>query len=263
MLNPFKRAINPLINSLGRRKIERHFSAPQIVIGGCGRSGTTLLVAILDAHPHIYSLPDEIGNFLQWDQRLDPRDGKVKKVPRRMDRLYRYILLRRIPSAATRYCLKKPKNVVHFKKILNYYQEEVRLIHMIRDGRDVLTSRHPEDPQAYWIPIERWVEDVKAGLAVKDHPRVLTLKYEALILDFEATLTRICDFLEEPLVPQLRAWYDHTRVRRNRAWFSSLQQLHSNSIGRWRKKEHAARIEKVMQNNTVVALLQELDYINN
>ena len=37
----------------------RRVSRPPIVIAGCGHSGTTLLLAILDAHSSIYAVPYE------------------------------------------------------------------------------------------------------------------------------------------------------------------------------------------------------------
>ncbi len=40
-----------------------------IIIGGCGRSGTTLLLSILGSHPNIQAIKDETGLFLKQNMK--------------------------------------------------------------------------------------------------------------------------------------------------------------------------------------------------
>ncbi len=47
---------------IGRIKDFRLYKSP-ILIGGCGRSGTTLLTSILSSHPKIALIPHETGIF--------------------------------------------------------------------------------------------------------------------------------------------------------------------------------------------------------
>ena len=151
-LNLFKKISNPIINYLGKKKMKGRFQDMPIIIGGCGRSGTTLLLSIISAHPNIFAFPKEIGVFSEWHN-SNPR----------IDRLYRYVLVNSLPNEKNRWCEKTPGNVRHFDKILSYFNNKVKLIHIIRDGRDVMLSKHPKKPDSYWIFPVIWINDVKEG----------------------------------------------------------------------------------------------------
>ena len=255
MVPLYKKLFFPFIKYLGRKKIERNFIKDPIILGGCGRSGTTLLLSILDAHPDIYSLKKENGAFLIWnDKDTEPR-------PVRIDRLHRSILFKDIPSEADRYCLKNPGNVRHFGKILKYYDNQIKLIHIVRDARDVLTSVHPKDFGKYWVPIKRWINDVKAGLKYEDHPRVFTIKYENLINNYEDRIQKLLGFLKEPFTEEMYNWSEHTELIESKAWQDRVQKLHADSIRRWKQSKYEKRVKKIMSNPKVTELLEYLDYI--
>lgn len=261
MLNDFKKHVTvPLLTFFGRRRAERIFRDPPVLIGGCGRSGTSLLLSILAAHPQILAIPTETGVFSNWEAGPGRANSTVSWRPQRMDRIYRHILSRTIPKTVTRYCEKTPSNVRHIEQIMDYFQGRMRFIHLIRDGRDVMTSVHPENPDTYWVDPERWVSDVRAGLAHRALPQLLTIKYEDLILQHQPTMQQVCEFLEIDYTPALRSWFEHSDVRKNRAWFHPLKQLHPSSIGKWKQEKFRARIHDIMQDAAVVKLLQELDY---
>jgi hypothetical protein len=63
MMTNFKRLFVPLTKTLGRRKEKRTFTDTPILIGGGARSGTTLLLSILSAHPAIFAIRKELGLF--------------------------------------------------------------------------------------------------------------------------------------------------------------------------------------------------------
>ena len=238
----------------------KQFSKSPIIIGGCGRSGTTLLLSIIAAHPNIHAFSKEIGVFLEWRKLKESSDINFEYHPR-LDRLYRFILTDKISKQANRWCEKTPGNVRNFDKILDYFNEKVKLIHIIRDGRDVMLSKHPKKSDAYWISPERWVNDVRIGLKFKKHPNVLTIKYEDLILSYEETIEEICDFLGEECTEEMYNWFDNTNVRKNEAWSGSVRKLHSNSVAKWEKEDNKERVNEIMQNRDVVNLLEDLDYL--
>lgn len=264
MQTPLKKLIAPVLCYFGERKLNRldaHLTKPPILIGGCARSGTTLLLAILSAHPDIYAFPEELGVFDSWEQTGYDHKGGDEYVPKRLDRFYRTILLTSFPEHVSRWCEKTPANVLHFDKILEYFNGDVRLIHLIRDGRDVVTSVHPSDPDSYWVPPERWIRDVSAGLDYSDHPKVTTVKYRALVMDYEETIAELTAFLGEEFHRNLQHWEEHTAVKGRRAWFHGARSIHGKSIGRWEQPEHADRIEQVMQNERFVQLMAEQGYL--
>lgn len=255
-MNPkYKRIIAPSITSLGRRIEKQRFTAPPVYIGGCGRSGTTLLLSILSAHPDIFACPRELNLFEgaeETDQGL--------KVPK-LYRLYRTFLSERIKPTANRYCEKSPSNIRHFGLINRLHYGNFKMIHIIRDGRDVILSRHPRDPEAYWVSPERWVSDVSTGLKYLHHPKVHTIRYEDLVSDFNSTIKGICDFLEIKLSDQILDWHSHTTVQKNKALYSPIQQINKDSVGKWKAPEHVQRVRKLIEIPEAVALLKKMNYI--
>lgn len=255
MLKAYKKPFLPLIRYFGKRKAKKHFDQDPIFIGGCGRSGTTLLLSILSAHPQVFACPKELGLFNKVLY-----DAQGRPAPHRIDRLYRAILTRPMPPQARRFVEKSPSNVKQIAAIDGYFQGRFRFVHIIRDGRDVVLSIHPTDPKRYWVEPERWVNDVKAGLAFRDHPRVLTLFYEDLILNYEACIASICEHCELPLTEEMRNWFAHTTVKKNRAYHEGVSQIHSQSIGKWKKPEFARRVAELLAYPGAQDLLEELGY---
>lgn len=254
MNNAFKRAIAPLILRLGKRIERKHFPGIPIIIGSAPRSGSTLLNAILSAHPDIYAIKKQTYAFEKWIKTNDHYEIE------RPDRLYREFIYRRIPGTATRWCEKTPKNIITFDKILDFHPTAL-LIHLVRDGRDVVTSKHPKHtPDQYWVSAERWIRDVAFGLTFAEHPRVLTIRYEDLILSFEETMQRICSYLSLTFHPNFLEWESHATIRTSKHWNTSIQKIHSGAIGKWKKKEHRERHLEFIKNREAVELLKKLDY---
>jgi hypothetical protein len=259
MPKKIKRFVWPLINYLGARKEQRLFTKPPIVLGGCARSGTTMLLAIIAAHPSIFTIPTEVRAMTNWVP-AGP-NGTHGYKPTRMDRIYRQILFRRIPKRCHRWCEKDTINLWYIDKILAYFQDRVKFIHIIRDGRDVVTSKHPKAPDKFWVDPDRWIKDMKIGLEYMSHPSVHTLKYEDLVLNFSETVQKLMDFIGEDFHPNLNAWHQHTTIKRSQAWFTPVQATHENSIGRWKKPIYEERIKTVMATPEMETILRELQYI--
>jgi len=248
----------PLINQMGKGKLKARFSKQPIFIVGCGRSGTTLLLSILSAHPHIFALPHESTAFANWIE--EEVDGTKRCVPQRLDRFYRYILLSGIPESALRFCEKTPNNVRVLDKILDFFEGQATIIHLIRDGRDVMLSRHPQNPDEYWVSPERWAYDVRYGLAYKDHPNVSTIFYEDLVRDYRSTIENICDFIGEPCTDEVYNWFDHSLVRQDRAWEGPVKEIHEQSLQKWKSTSDQNRVQEVIADDRVTSLLHELGY---
>jgi len=249
------RFFHPLINTLGRKKLKSTFKEEPIVIGGCARSGTTLLMSVLSAHERIYTFPKEIGAFNSW------QETKHGLYPTRIDRLYRNILTHHIPEEATRFCTKAPSNIRHIPEIMDFFNQKVKFIHIVRDARDVLLSKHPDGEDEFWVKPGRWIKDVSEGLAYQNHPKVHTLKYEDLILDYENTMTKLLDFLELDFTDQIKNWHDNTAVRQSNAIFENeIKDLHQQSIGKWKKEENQEKVNKIMDYKAIPELLTKLNY---
>ncbi len=255
MDNWFKRNLSsPIINHFGRAKVERHFTEPPILIGGCGRSGTTLLLSILSAHPSIYAIPYETDAFTQWKN----DNGSI--IPTRLDRFHRAILTGKLSESHNRWCEKRPANVNHIQSILDYFGPKAKFIHIVRDPRAVCTSYHPSDTNNYWIPIDRYVQDVSNELLYKFHPQVYTLKYEDLVLETDQTMLRLCQFLEIDHSVELKDWVNHASVRENKAWLNSVQPISTANLSKWQDPIHADRIIEIMSNPSLLKIMDSLGY---
>lgn len=247
--------LNPIYRFLGERKEKKYFTGDPIVILAAPRSGTTLLLSILDAYPNIYSIPEQTYAFARW------RESKGKMIPDRIDRIYREMLKRKIPATANRWCEKTPRHIKHIKNILNY-MPNIKAIHIVRDGRDAVTSKHPKHrPDEYWVSVNRWVTDVAVGMEYENHPNVLTLRYEDLIYKFDEEIKRISEFLGEDFVPSKDEWTKLTSLKKSKHWKEPVQNLYTKSIGRWKKPEHKKRLEEFMNNPKAVELMKRLKYI--
>ncbi len=235
------------------------FDRPPIIIGGCGRSGTSLLLAVLSAHPSVLAIAHETEAFCPtaWSKNFDPQ------APFEIEKIEALLSAQERGPSMRRWCEKSPKNVLFFDRILEYFGSEVRLIHLVRDGRDVITSRHPTRRRdGFWVSPERWINDVKAGLKFEKHPQVLTLRYEDLVLDFMKTVTALLHFLDEAVHEHVLSWHEHATVRRHPAWADEVPRLHARSIGRWRERAYQALVSRFMADKEAVVLLSRLGYLN-
>ena len=251
-----------------------------IVIGGCPGSGTTLFRRMLDRHPSICAGP-ETQVFLPARFQLEPlaaRSGipeaelaamfrssgsQAELVDRFADR---YLAL----CGKPRWAEKTPLNVRHFGWIVERFPE-ARLVHLIRDGRDVVCSlaQHPDWRwvDGGWIkelrprPPERyardWVTYTGAGMRFRGHPRYREVRYEDLVARPEVTLRGLCTFLDEPFDERLLESED---VPAHAAADSPDRgPVFDSSVGRWRRDLPADELEAVMR--IAGARLAELGYM--
>lgn len=212
-----QQAINAIV-FLEKRQERRKFKKKPLIIGACLRSGTTLLLSILGAHPNIFALPIQTFAFDLWKEAKNKTSGNDLELAK-PERLYGYFLINRIPSSAKRWCEKTPKNIQSFDKILNYFGNDVQLINMFREGRNIITSKHPKhSPDKYRVSVERWVQDETLGLQFESHPQVLNIRYEDLINQFESEIKKIYNFLQEPVPEDPLTWIQNTNKKQSKPW---------------------------------------------
>lgn len=181
-----------------------------------------------------------------------------------MSRLYRCLGEGATVPTARRWSEKTPANVYGFDRILEHFDGHVRLIHIVRDGRDVVTSQHPSRPGKFWMRPRRWVEAVGAGVAHIDDPRLLTIRYEDLIADFESTVATICEHIDEPLLPEMEDWWEHARVRTSRHLHSpSINPIFASSLRKFERADFpfGERVEEFMEVPRARELLERFDYL--
>lgn len=193
--------------------------APAILVGGCGRSGTTVFKEMLSRHPRIACGPESSLFGLPFDPKrianywgiplaeLRVLMGESRDLVHFAETFYGRYAAR---EGKARWADKTPNNVRAVPRILTWFPHAV-FIHVVRDGRDVVCSlrNHPKEriengkivPVTTVNPISwcctRWLQDTSAGLAFAGHPRCLEVRYEHLVADPEAVMRRVCAFIGE------------------------------------------------------------------
>ncbi|HEY7661150.1 MAG TPA: sulfotransferase [Actinomycetota bacterium] len=198
-----------------------------------GRSGTTLLRAMLDAHPEL-SIPGEshfVPHFVVQRSRYERPDGfDTRRFGRELlgrwgwtirrwslsdEEILREIqdpppsevteVVRRLYAAharaegKARYGDKTPSYILHIDLLASAFPE-ARFIHLIRDGRDVARSYLDADfgSQTLGQAAITWDRYVRAGRAAGARlgpERYVEVRYEDLVRDPERVLGELMPFI--------------------------------------------------------------------
>jgi protein-tyrosine sulfotransferase len=195
----------------GYRSSERH-----IVMGGAPRSGTTVLRRVFDRHPELCSGAETklfvpAGFNLAWLAQsyglpLAQLESMRASAPSQAGFVDAFAEQVRADASKSRWAEKTPQNIRNLDWILERFPE-ASVIHIIRDGRDVVCSmrQHPDwrwvdgswqkvlVPRSVESYAQRWLADTAAGMAWRDDPRYVEIRYEDLVADPAAVLRTICD----------------------------------------------------------------------
>ena len=191
-----------------------------------------------------------------------------------MDLLQRLLRPFRERQRKPRVAEKTPNNVFYLQHLHHLFMDSP-LIHVIRDGRDVVASlltmewldpstgeRLPYTTDAA-LAAAYWVEAVTTGRLTGEHPTAHQMyhevRYEDLVTRPESTLKSLFEFIEEPWEPRVLEFH---RQERNLAAESSADQvvepIHDRSIGRWRGELTPDDLARVL--DVAGDLLAELGY---
>jgi len=219
--------------------------APAPFIVGVGRSGTTMLRLMLDAHPELtippetHFVPDLIEAIQggagrekavetmtaarQWgDLGIEPEE--VLERWSALDGFQPGPALRAFYAIYTerqgkpRWGEKTPIYVKNMRRIESVLPE-ARFIHVIRDGRDVALSRWKrtlgdKEPAPATQVAEGWRRRIrraqKQGAKLKHY---LELRYEDLVTDTEPNLRAIAEFIELDWDPVMLRYHEHAAER--------------------------------------------------
>ena len=208
---------------------------------GRGRSGTTLLRAMLDSHPDL-AVPDEAPwvvrlardhagagrldldrlmgrlrsdrSFRRWqlpeeDVRQALEGGAPATFPDAVRSLYALYASTR---GKTRYGDKTPWAVMHIPLLARLFPE-ARFVHVIRDGRDVALSYldagfGPPTLEAGALEWRRYVSTGRRDGRALGVERYIEVRYEELVRQPEAVLRSLCDFLELPFADAMPRYFE-------------------------------------------------------
>lgn len=251
-----------------------------VFVGGCGRSGTTLFKEVLNRHPRLacgpetslYGLPFSIDNIaVPWNidrAELEHLQESSRHLVEFADRFAERFLRQ---EDKQRWVEKTPNNIRAISRILTWYPN-ARFVHVIRDGRDVACSlrNHPKEriEQGRIVPIEthnpmdrcakRWLEDVSSGLAFRDHPRVIEVRYEDLVRDPAGQFGRVCGFIGEAFDDSMlqASAREPARPGQNLNNPGAGSRITPKAIGRWARdlSESERRVVRDIAGELLIAL---------
>jgi len=256
-----------------------------IVLGGCGRSGTTLLRMMLDSHRRICCGP-ESSLFRRRAVDPDALAARFGFEPAPVRAIYEssssrpafieaFAQLCMRQAGKARWAEKTPRNISRLAVVFRCFPG-ARFVHVLRDGRDVACSlrTHPRHkvvdgklvPLDTWKPIaggaRRWVRDIESSRPWWGDPRFHTVRYEDLVLDARPVLERLMAFLgedwDEAMLAHAAAaspFRDATRFAQNP---EALGAVSTASLSRW-QRELDARDKRIFK-RIAGPLLVELGY---
>lgn len=246
-------------------------SQPPILVGGAPRSGTTLLRAIINAHPNIVCGPELrvipalcvlLSNMRaasagvlssQFGVSTSALDSAFA------DAIVEFTEPLRRASGKPRLAEKTPANVLHFPVLRRLFPGSP-LVCIHRDPRDVVASLMEMDwrdeKSGARLPITTdaaaaarlWVASVEIELRMADDAAFLAIRYEDLVSHPDATIRGLFDFLGEP---HANAAFFHqvtfdAESGENEASNSKVARpIDSASVGRWRRDLDAADVRIV------------------
>jgi hypothetical protein len=142
---------------------------------------------------------------------------------------------------------KTPENVMRFDFVRRHFPR-ARLVHVIRDGRDVACSLRSQpwmkkprggvDMLAYCF--DYWAERVAAGRKFRDDPQYMEIRYEDLVREPETTMRELISFLRVD-------WSDNVLRTESDAERREAGPIYTTAVGRWRAELGQAercRLEK-------------------
>lgn len=254
-----------------------------IFIGGAPRSGTTLVRATLDCHPNIACGPESrvtpmiarmssetemyCGGVLSRHYGCEPGDIRLAFQELTLAMLERY----RVNTNKVRLAEKTPANALYFLQLRRLFPDSP-FIHVIRDGRDVVSSllsmewrdssgRPLEITQDAASAAKTWVAHIEAarGAAASAPHLFYELRYEDIVCRQRETLRGLFDYIGEPWSDQVLRFYESGSLFSGQQESSASQvsrPLYRNSIGRWRSALTARQKQAVKReaNDFLVAL---------
>ena len=241
---------NPL-RSWARRSLLWFAQVKQLHIVGCARSGTTMLhyamAAFQDTILHDQetfvnyspSFKESIGLFCK---NLFARSKKFY-VTKRSYGWWQEETIKRLAAQVAR--------------------EEIYLINIVRDPRDVLTSNHKLNTRKYYVKPEVWLESTKAGQLLaellSDYPYFLTLRYEDVVSQSDSARQSIEDKFSMKMRKELQDWsrlkdnLDAMDVKNDSmsVYMHKIRNFDPQSIGTWKSDDEKSSYVRELLSSSV------------
>jgi hypothetical protein len=212
------------------RRVEVDAERP-VFVAGPDRSGTTLMYALLASHPQLcmvrrtnmwryfYERYGDLGDAANLEKclsdmlryrrlrHLDPDAARIRREfasgPRTYARLFALFHVHNAERATKPRWGDKSLHTEHFADHVFRAFPDARVVQMVRDPRDRYASvryRNGRQLSRVGPATGRWLRSARAATrGCKRYPgRYLIVRYEDVVRDPEATMRRVCAFVDLP-----------------------------------------------------------------
>lgn len=111
---------------------------------------------------------------------------------------------------------------------------EIKLLWMLRDPRDVLTSTHPRRPGEFYVKPERLIKSLELYHHFKNLAQVLTVRYEELVFNANAVQARIAQAFQLEPIRNFTEGYKHFTRDENVRAMHSVRPIDAKSVQKWK-----------------------------
>ena len=203
--------------------------ASPVFIGGCDRSGTTLLGAILGSHQNIVCIPEAqfiLDGYLSLGDNRKANDLSSREILAKIEDHSRFKLwnieLKEYPKTRATYAEiiafvigeyadqnkardsmlwvdHVPSNIKYTARLVELFPR-AKFIHLVRDGRAVASSLLSVSwgPRTIDQAANFWVKSIAYGLAAEGflgETQIIQVRYEDILTNPDVEIRRICKFL--------------------------------------------------------------------
>jgi len=241
-----------------KKTISDHKETPfPIIIGGCHRSGTTLLRRILDSHskincpPEVKFFRDFYGDYFSDELSHLRFFDTVRQTGLNNDELLGIFgeafvkchALAAAKSGKPRWADKNPENVLYLANWWKLLDGKFFFILVIRNPLDTLASmkeaKFPKTlPPGFEELVAVYLKYIEAGLKfAKQQPEIsYIIQYEKLVADPSSVVGNLMEFIGEKYEANMITAFNSTKRKSGieDQKISGTKSIHSGSIERWK-----------------------------
>jgi hypothetical protein len=140
---------------------------------------------------------------------------------------------------------------------------DIKVLWMLRDPRDILTSIHDNQPDKYYVTPERLIKSLELYGQFKDEPQVLTVRYEDLVTHPEVQQAKISERCGlTPSREFVEAYKYFPKFHENVRAMHSIRPIDTHSLQKWRNnpgyRDYLKRL--LAMHGEIITLARECGY---